>query len=103
MAISPDGRRVAITITDSSGVSSLWIRPLDSLGGSRVPGSERAMAPFFSPDGLQLGFFTERRLMRVDVRGGVPTPIASVVAPSAMAKAIWMADDQIIFVATTGG
>src|SRR5207244_4459698 len=40
MAISPDGRRLAITGADASGKTQLWVRPLDSLTVQQMAGTE---------------------------------------------------------------
>ncbi len=78
VAISPDGRRVAIQVEDdTSGESSIALRPLDRLDATRVEGTDGATAPFFSPDGAWLGFFVHGRLAKVPVQGGVPTVLSS--------------------------
>ncbi|MGH9372299.1 MAG: winged helix-turn-helix domain-containing protein, partial [Vicinamibacterales bacterium] len=67
--ISPDGRRVAFTgLTEGS--RYLWIRPLDSSMPIRLPGTDGAMLPFWSPDSRSLAFFADRKLKRIDAAGG---------------------------------
>ena len=43
---------------DTMSGAQLWIRDLNSLTGRPLPGTSGASAPFFSPDGQSVGFFT---------------------------------------------
>ena len=54
MAVSPDGSRMAVVVTDGSGVSRLRNRALDP--GSAIDGTEGAAYPFFSPDGRWVAY-----------------------------------------------
>ena len=69
VAISPDGGSVVFASTDSLGHRALWIRRFDALGNSRIPGTEGAWYPFWSPDSRHIGFFSNSRLVRVDADG----------------------------------
>jgi eukaryotic-like serine/threonine-protein kinase len=53
-AISPDGAHLAYNGTNSE----LVVRDRDHLDATRVPDGETGQAPFFSPDGERLAFFT---------------------------------------------
>src|SRR5688572_13573515 len=72
VAISPDGRWIAMVTGDITSLSSasLWIRATDSLVPRRVEGAEGAHLPFWSPDSRQLGFFAGAKLNTVPVSGG---------------------------------
>ena len=67
VAISPDGRQLTFTTTGSSGLRSLWIRPLEGLTAQRIEGADGAQYPFWSPDAEAIGFFADRRLKVVDL------------------------------------
>ena len=67
VAISPDGRRLAFTTTDSTGLRSLWIRPLEGLTAQRIDGADGAQYPFWSPNAGSIGFFADRKLKVVDL------------------------------------
>jgi hypothetical protein len=69
---SPDGTRLLYV---SQG--KLFTRKLDQLKGTELPGTEGAFAPFFSPDGQWVAFFTPGKLKKVSVEGGAPVVLCS--------------------------
>ncbi len=78
-AISPDGRKLAFTAA-FNGKLMLWVRSLDSLEAKRLPGTENASYPFWSPDSRSIGFFAlPRKLKTIPVAGGPAQDIADVV------------------------
>jgi Tol biopolymer transport system component len=95
-AMSPDGRQLVFAGEDEGQVR-LWVRRLDEATAQPLGGTEGARAPFWSPDGRNIGFFTGSDLKRVDVRGGSAQTIASVVAGTAAA---WGNDGTILFSST---
>jgi len=76
-AISPDGKRIAFSAV-SAGKLQLWIRPLDSLDATPLPGTEDAAYPFWSPDGRSVGFVARTTLKRVEISGGPAQPLCNV-------------------------
>jgi serine/threonine protein kinase len=70
VAVSPDGRKVALTSAEFSSEAGITIRSIDNLETARVPGTEGAADPFWSPDGRSLGFFQNQKLKRISVDGG---------------------------------
>ena len=70
MSVSPDGRHLAFTAADPAGKAQLWLRPLDSLTGALLPGTEEASSPFWSPDSRFIAFFAGNKLKRIDPFGG---------------------------------
>ena len=56
--ISPDGRRLAFNAADSAGTVGIWVRQMNSLEAQRLPGTEGATRPFWSPDSRFLAFFS---------------------------------------------
>ena len=77
VAISPDGTRLAYV---SGTPAALFIRRLDQPRAVKLPGSEGARSPFFSPDGQWVGFFIDRKLNKTSVEGGAVVPVGE--APS---------------------
>jgi len=79
MSISPDGRK--LVLTEPNG---MWFRNFDSQEWSRLPGTEGATTPFWSPDSRYVAFTVDKLLKRVDTTGGPPETLATV--PSIAAR-----------------
>ena len=94
--ISPDGHRLAISLWDSSGMSVLWVRSLDSLDTQPLPGTESAgsINDFWSPDSRFIGFFSGGKLKKVEGTGGPPQTICD--APEGFGGS-WNRDGMILF------
>jgi Tol biopolymer transport system component len=76
-AISPDGTRVAF-VANEEGTQSIWIRTLDTPLATRLPGTDGAYSPFWSPDSRWLAFFVSGKLRKVEISGGSPQDICTV-------------------------
>jgi Tol biopolymer transport system component/predicted Ser/Thr protein kinase len=77
-AVSPDGRWIAFQLTQSSNFV-IAVRRLDSTTHQVLPGTERAVGIFWSPDSRSIAFLAERKLKRVELAGGPPAPLAEDV------------------------
>ncbi len=91
LALSPDGSRVAFVGQTARGERSLWVRALDSEDATVITGSRNPHRPFWSPDGRELGFSEEGRLLRVVPGGGRPLPIGAHDG-----RAVWRSDDEFL-------
>ena len=100
IAVSPEGRTVVFRATSQS-IARLYRRGLDDSIAEPIAGTEGGFAPFFSPDGQWLGFFTTTELKKVPLAGGSPIRI-SPVAP-VTAGAAWGEDGSIVFTLTANG
>lgn len=69
-AISPDGRTIAFLATDTLGRSAIWLRPMNSLQPTLLPGTDNAGRPFWSPDSKYLAFVIGGQLKKVAAAGG---------------------------------
>jgi Tol biopolymer transport system component len=98
-ALSRDGRRVAFTAARADGTRELWIRALDSLAAQRITGSEGAAFPFWSPDGLFVGFFADRKLKKVALASSVVQVICDAGGGGG---GTWNEDDVIVFAPESG-
>jgi eukaryotic-like serine/threonine-protein kinase len=92
-ALSPDGKTLVYA------GRSLYVRRLDSDETKPIPGTDGAVNPFFSPDGLWVGFLAEGILKKVPLEGGPPIPLCDskeslVGGPGAGG---WGADGTIVF------
>jgi Tol biopolymer transport system component len=79
--LSPDGRAVVFAATGQDGKTALYWRALDRLDARKLPGTDNASLPFFSPDSRSVGFFSGKSLERIDLAGGPPTWLAPVSDP----------------------
>jgi Tol biopolymer transport system component len=95
LAISPDGRRIAYVTRDATRGAQIVVRDLDALTARTIPGTENGFAPFFSPRGEHLGFFTNDGVLRVALAGGPPVRLAN--SPSVSRGAVWTDDGHIYF------
>jgi serine/threonine protein kinase len=93
-ALSPDGLRVAYVATDSSGISRLWVRPLDSLEAHSLSGTDGAGFPFWSPDSQSIGFFAQGKLKKIEASGSPPLTLADAPLPRGGS---WNQDGVILF------
>jgi serine/threonine protein kinase/Tol biopolymer transport system component len=93
--LSPDGRLlVFIARGPSGGRWQLYTRRLDALKATALAGTEDAFAPFFSPDGRSIAFFSTGRLMKVALNGGAVTTICPAEEGRGGA---WAEDGTILF------
>jgi Tol biopolymer transport system component len=72
VSLSPDGRQLAFTTMTGDGKAVLWVRRLDSLTPTPLPGTEGAQFPFWSPDNRSIGFFASGSLKQISATGGAP-------------------------------
>jgi serine/threonine-protein kinase len=94
LALSPDGRKLAFTLSDSTGQTLIHLRAFDQPEARPLPGTEAGSSPFFSPDGTSLGFFAGGRLKTVSLAGGPAQPVASA---SNGRGGLWAPDGSILF------
>src|SRR5688572_19228980 len=81
LALSPDGSHLVYVAQVDSMTTKLYIHPMDGFNYSPLAGTEGAYHPFFSPDGQWVGFFIEKELKKVSIKGGSPITICDVSLP----------------------
>jgi Tol biopolymer transport system component len=97
LALSPDGRQLVFASTDQRG-SRLWLRRLNQTATEELPGTDRATAPFWSPDSRAIGFFADGKLQRLDLGGGPPRILANAShTPAVVESGSWSRADVILF------
>ena len=92
--LSPDGTRLAFIASGSDQKQRMYVRPLDQLQASVLPGTENVRNPFFSPNGEWIGFFADGRLKKISVRGGSAVTLCE--APDDRGGS-WSEDGTIVF------
>jgi Tol biopolymer transport system component len=97
LALSPDGRSLALVATDPAGTQMLWVRSLAGQAITPLPGTEGAAAPFWSPDSRAIAFVSQGQLKRIEATGG---EVVVVAEPALAATGAWSASGEILFTPT---
>ncbi len=92
--VSPDGRIIAYNVIDSTGVSRIWVRPLDALASQPLADTEGAGRPFWSPDSRFIAFMSGGKLRKVAAAGG---PAVTVCESGSRGDGSWGAGGVILF------
>ena len=100
LALSPDGKSLVFSAT-KGGKQQLYLRALDRLEATPMPGTESGNSPFFSPDGHWLGFWqgtavvgTIGDLKIVPLNGG---PAVTICKTGPLYGASWGPNDAVVF------
>jgi len=92
--LSPNGQALVFVGQRRTGPASLFVRRLDQLDATLLPGTEGAHSPFFSPDGEWIAFFADAKLKKIALSGGAPVTLCDT--PDAKGGA-WGPDGWIVF------
>jgi len=99
LAIAPSGQRIAFIGADGADFS-LWVRDLNQAAARPLPDTKGAFAPFFSPDGRSIGYFTtvgSRAVLKVISVADGTTRILVQDSLAPYGGADWGDDGQIYF------
>ncbi len=97
--LSPDGRSLAMAVS-AENKNSLWLRPLDALEAHRLPGTDDARFPFWSPDSRFIGFFADGKLKKMAVTGGPPQTLCDAATGFG---GTWSQEGVIVFTPSNTG
>ena len=101
MALSPDGRLVVFAALKSE-TTQLYARSLDRAEGTAIAGTEGGEQPFFSPDGVWIGFRADNRIKKVPAAGG-PSSVVCDLSPGMRGPGgSWGEDGAIYFSGNDG-
>ena len=93
--LSPDGTRMVYVSQEQ-----LFTRRLDQPNATELAGTQGAYAPFFSPDGQWVAFFTAGKLQKISVDGGSAITLCTA---SNSRGGSWGEDGNIIAALNTNG
>ncbi|MEQ1643842.1 MAG: protein kinase [Pyrinomonadaceae bacterium] len=99
-ALSPDGSRLAFTAEQEMKKPYLWLRILATGESQMIADSENAVAPFWSPDGAEIAYFTADRLRAINLATGRSRVICDVTGKRK--GGTWNAGGVIIFATENG-
>ena len=94
IAVSPDGRQIALVTNGADGQSHLWLRSLDALEAKKLENTEGAQFPFWSPDGRSLAFAARGELRVMDLSRGLVRTLTSL--PRGMTGGSWSRNGTIV-------
>ena len=92
VGISPDGSTIVFKADVQDG--RLWIKRKGELNPTPIPGTERAVAPVFSPDGQWVAFVADQHLKKARLSGGAIVTLADSVWNGGAA---WLDDGTLIY------
>jgi eukaryotic-like serine/threonine-protein kinase len=93
LSLSSDGSKLVYVAEDAKG-SRLYLRRIDSLQATVIPGTEGAISVFFAPDGEWVGFFGGGKLKKVRIDGALAVTICDALEG---VGASWGSDGVIVF------
>ncbi len=95
LALSPDGRSIAIAGEGKYHRLKMWVRALDAASARALDGTEGARNPFWSPDGRFIAFFSRTQLKKIELTTGRVQTICD--ASGVRTGGDWNRDGAIVF------
>ena len=89
IAISADAKHLVYVANQQ-----LYLRAIDQLKATVIPGTTGATSPFFSPDWQWIGFWQSGQLKKMAVTGGASLTLCKAVNPFGVS---WGQDETITF------
>lgn len=92
--LSPDGRMLAY-----SDFAGLWLKYLDRIGlPILISANPKSASPFWSPDGANIAWFEDEKLLRRAISGGETLAIGRMDTPVTpnFGGGVWLRDDRIV-------
>jgi eukaryotic-like serine/threonine-protein kinase len=100
LAISPDGTHIVYQA--GTGPGQLMLRALGDLEPRALADSVGGRQPFFSPDGLWVGFFGAQVLKKVSIASGPSITICDLTSGGPLRGGSWGPDGTIVFSSAAG-
>jgi len=93
LALAPDGRKLVYPASHR-GTVALQLQDLRTGDAPTLPGTDGAVAPFWSPDGTRIGFFADGKLKAFNLANQQTSDLADAQAGRGAA---WSAKGDVIF------
>jgi len=93
LAVSPDGHTLAMVLV-KEGQQQIWVRALDALDPTPLPGTDGATDIFWSPDSRFIAFFADGRLKKIERLGG---PVQTLCDAQGPRGGSWSRNGDILF------
>jgi len=93
IVLSPDGARLVFISRETNGLAHLNSRRLDQAVTQRMPETDGARSPFFSPDGRWVGFWSAGKIKKAPVDGGSPVVLCDATD---LLGASWEEENSIV-------
>ncbi|MCB9383813.1 MAG: serine/threonine-protein kinase [Bryobacterales bacterium] len=95
LAISPDGRRIAFSVSGAS--RRLWLRDLNQPSAYALDGTDGASDPFWSPDSQTIGYRAENKLLKVAAGGGPSSTLCELPSEFFGGASFTSDGEQVVF------
>jgi Tol biopolymer transport system component len=96
--LSPDDRKL-LYIGFQGGTQAIWVQDFSKTLPDRIPRTDRAVAPFWSPDSRTIAFFADGELRIV----ALDTHSVRALCPAVGLGGAWNTDGTIVFAHTNDG
>jgi Tol biopolymer transport system component len=93
---SPDGTNLLLRLFDERGEPRFWVQSVATGSLKELAGTTNAYAPFWSPDGQWVGFFSRSKMFKVAADGG-SSPIEIADMPNWWGSTDWGENGTILF------
>jgi len=100
VAVSPNGKELAFSAIDQKGITQIWVRRLADGTATALAGTDDGSMPFWSADGLSLGFFADNKLKTVTVGSETVQTLGDANCGD---RGAWNSQNVILFVPRCGG
>ncbi len=94
LSFSPDGKRLAFVARGEDRETAIWVQTLSREIAEKIPGTDGAVAPFWSPDSRSLGFAQDGTLKTLELESGLVETLGPQLFPNG---ATWSPSGDIVF------